>query len=1785
MKTIITVCVTFFTFQFFPCLIYAQSPDPIWATYAGGDGFDIPSASTVDAAGNVYITGSTNSTNIALGGSIHDNTLDGTSFDAFIIKYSPSGQRLWATYFGGPGSDGAGGIVTDGTAVYICGTTSSSGNIAFGTGAYSSLGGGQDGFVAKFNAATGAGIWGSYYGGAATDELYTMALAPDGSIVLGGSTESDNTGTRIASNGAMKASISGLIDGILVKFDANGNRLWGTYIGGSFDEWIYGLDINNSGTIFITGHTYSNSGIATPGAFQETIGGVADAFLMAVNENGTGKIWGTYWGGPGLESGNLLKVDPSGNLVIAGNSSSPGLATPGSFQPQFSGGNDDVLIGKFTASGQRLWSSYLGITADAEYPTGLDTDEDGNILLACGTALAAGTSGLATNCVYQPAAAGSNEVIITKITSAGAKQWLSYYGTSSIEFPGQLSYIGNGRFAVSGMTYSTAFPVTPGADQVTHNSGSSSDGFLTVFSDGRAPALNVTPTTLAPVTQTTCVLGIPQVITGNAVSFTTDATYYNSQVFYQWQVADGPAGPWTNLEGEIFKDLRPPASQTEKYYRRLVLVNNGGCSQVAVDTSGLAAVSINSSSAPVANADGPQWYLCFSNTVTLNGSATGGAPGYTYEWFAGSATTPAATTASWSPAVGTATTYTLRVTDAQGCVDIDQTTVVPVMANAGPNASLCQGRGGVQIGTAPVPNPSITYSWTLSPSGDASGTLSCTSCAQPVANPAVATTYRLTVTVIEKDGSTCITDDDVTVSPVNAPNNLLEFGGADKTVCKGANVPLGGAANDVNFSYTWAPGQYLTAVNVYNPLFNAGTSTIDCSMTYAVTATGNGCTFADEVKVTVVDASITNQDEIVCGPVWSHQRTNTFNCPDAVYAWAVQSGTGTILQTANNGASAYLYSPDGSTVFRRTVTVNGVSCSATITVTNTCGAGCAADIDVLAVQGCPKVFGSASSFRLTLTGIDTADYNISWSPANMVDNPNAATVTVTSATFNTITVTATNKLIPSLTCTESIVVNDPAWSLPVFNPTNEHTCPGTAVEIGQPDVAGYTYQWLPAAGLSSNTIGNPIATLNESRNYSYRVIEALSGCSTSGQLQVNIVPVIANAGNDRTVCNGATVTLGTAPVSGTGFNYSWQPSGAAYTNGTGPSDVQPQVLFASGEQTFTLTVTDPLSGCSSTDDITLRTVLQAGEYAGAPQTVCPGDNVQLGRAAETLASYEWTLADNSAATGLSCTLCATPVLTAPDVTTIYKVKVSYPGCTLPIEDLVTVTVRTAPVFDVTDKNFCPSGTVAIGFGAAGNPGAPADVTSYAWSPATGLDNTTIANPVTNVTTITRYTVRVTYNNGCTRADSVTVTPDAVINAGPDVTVCSGQSTVIGSTAVTGATYSWTGGPFAGPADVAQPTVNPTGTTTYTLSVTSGSCTTTDDVVVTVNTPSSFAIGGNTAICEGGIATVGYTGAPRANTSWQWSPATGVTDPASPNTTIAATATTAYRLTQTNMITGCSNYREVVLVVQPNNITATAPDIAICAGETVSLPLSVSPAGTYQYVWDPAENLSNAYVANPAITTGIARTYRVTVTDNTTGCQAVDSVQVTLRSMAACLTPLPVTLTVFNVVKSGATALVKWETADEENSDYFIIERSDNARTWNAIGRVAAAGSSSSVLSYSYRDLHPLHGNNYYRLRMVDKDGGSKLSRTYWLYFGDDARIHMKLFPNPASDQITILLSRSLRGKATVKLVSYQGQVLHSYVLNNIDQSYKLNLPTLAKGVYVVLIQGEEMREHVKLVIQ
>jgi hypothetical protein len=1594
-------------------LVIDPTPTLQWATYYGGVGADNMSSTDmdIDAAGNMYLTGSTASTsNIATVGA-HQIVYGGGTVDAFLLKFSPTGQLLWGTYYGGALFEKGSVVRVDGTSVYLAGSTQSSSGIAF-NGYQNTIGGGSDGFLVKFNAATGARIWGTFYGGTGAESINAMAITPDGSILVGGNASST---TIMATPGAFVATGAGLTCGFVARFTASGARDWGSYVraptGNNSSSQVYRIASDAAGNPIISGIVQTTStNFGTPGTFQPLPpANGSDMFVLKLNATGTSRIWGTFIGSTVVDILHDMAIDHAGNILVFGHmgtAAAPvgGMATAGSYQTP--GVTNGGLLVKLDANGARLWSTYLPAT-NALTRAGLDVDESNNVMVAATTA----TPGIATSpCAYQAISSGGNEMYIAKLSADGTSRfWATYWGTSTTEDVSNLVYTGNGKFVVSAQVDGSGL-ATPGAFR---SATDGLDGLLGYFNEQTIiPSdISAAASVLNPVNQTACILGIPGYITGNTVTYTT-ASYFTSPVYYQWQSASSATGPWTDIAGEIFKDLQPPPAQVNRYYRRLVQVAGSGCGKTVIDSSAVASVLVNSNLAPIAHADGLQWYVCNApgNTVTLNGSATGGTGPYTYQWFAGGSTTPSANTATFTPATTQSTTYTLRVTDASGCIDVDQATVVPAIANAGQDKSICQGSGGVQIGTTPVSTPNVAYSWTLA-NGSPATTLSCTNCAQPIANPVAAASYVLTVTVTRKDNSTCTSTDTVTVTPVAAPNSNLVFANSDTTICRGAAATLR-ADSAADFTYNWSPGQYLSDANTRTPVFNPGSVSINCSKIYTVTATSNGCSFTDNVTVTVVNSSITFEGQNKCGPLWIDQSNGT-NCIGATYSWSVVNGTGTILQTANSNASAYLNSPTGTTTFRRTTTVNGVSCSADVLV-STCGSSaCDFNIVTTSGQGCPKVFGSGGSFTLTVAGISAADYNFSWSPANLVSNPTAATVAVTSTANTTLTCTITNKYDSTITCSKSIEINNPAWTLPSFTFPDKNICGSTATAIGIAPVGGVLFTWLPATGLDDDSTNNPMATLTTNRNYIITGTEIVSGCKSKDTMTVNVANVIADAGPDRAICNGATVLLGTPPPVGTNYTYSWQPTGAAYQNGTGPTNPQPQVLFASASQTFTVTVTDPVSGCTAIDNVTLSGTLTTGTYSGAGDTACPGQVIQLGQPNIGLATYQWVMADNSPALGLSCTTCANPMLTAPDATSTYKVQVSYPGCTLPLEDTVKVIVNSAPAIALANQAYCPSSPINIGFGSSGNPAAPANVTAYQWTPATGLSSATAANPTTNVTIPVTYVVKVTYTNGCERKDSVQVTPTAIANAGPDKTVCPGGSVNIGTPAIVGTIYSWSGGPITGSSAIAQPVASPTTSSAYVVSATANGCTATDSVLVDVSTPPAFTIVGNTTICAGGTATVGLSAAAAIGSGWQWTPATGVANATSPNTTIAAVDTQVYRLTQTVAATGCSNYQEIIVVVSPNTITASAIDTSICSGNTIALPLTVTSAGSYQYLWSPSTGLSDPYMANPMVTATLDQTYTVTITDNISQCQNVQSVDVTIKPEIECYPPVSLSGNVFH----------------------------------------------------------------------------------------------------------------------------------------------------------------------------
>jgi hypothetical protein len=618
-----------------------------------------------------------------------------------------------------------------------------------------------------------------------------------------------------------------------------------------------------------------------------------------------------------------------------------------------------------------------------------------------------------------------------------------------------------------------------------------------------------------------------------------------------------------------------------------------------------------------------------------------------------------------------------------------------------------------------------------------------------------------------------------------------------------------------------------------------------------------------------------------------------------------------------------------------------------------------------------------------------------------MDNPSAPVVTITSTTQDTVNVTMTNIYTGQVCTVPALVINDPSWSLPVLNTTDTvFSCSGSPVVIGEAAAAGFSYAWDPATGLSSPSLADPTATVTMSTSYNVTKTDNVSGCKVSEDVFVSVSNINFDAGPNHSVCNGAIVTLGTIP--GGIYTYSWTPVNAAWTNGTGPTDANPQVLFASTAQTFNVTVTDLASGCQKMDTIVLSGSLMSGEYAGpAVGPLCPGQTAQLGTTAAPNASYSW-----SPVTGLSCTTCANPTVTAGAASQTYSVTVSYPGCSTPVTDSVTVSVNTLPSVTLIDKNVCPTTPTNIGIGGSGNTATLNNVSSYLWSPASGLSCSNCASPNASPNAATTYNVVITLTNGCVINEDVVVTPTVQATAKPDATICPGGSVVLGSPAVPDVTYSWSilsGTPGSiTPLNVAQPTANPTATSVYRLTATgtgpNAGCTITDDATVTVKILPAITITGNTAVCENGVTTLSVNPV-TPNIIYQWSPLSGVVSPNSPSTDILPDSTLVYRVTQTDVNSGCSTYEEVTVTVWPNNVTATGSETTICPGSSDTLQLTVSPVTGNTISWSPVTYLSNPYTQNPVVNPLGSMTYIATVTNNVSNCK--DTALVTVTVPATC----------------------------------------------------------------------------------------------------------------------------------------------------------------------------------------
>ncbi|WP_152559906.1 gliding motility-associated C-terminal domain-containing protein [Hymenobacter sp. IS2118] len=812
----------------------------------------------------------------------------------------------------------------------------------------------------------------------------------------------------------------------------------------------------------------------------------------------------------------------------------------------------------------------------------------------------------------------------------------------------------------------------------------------------------------------------------------------------------------------------------------------------------------------------------------------------------------------------------------------------------------------------------------------------------------------------------------------------------------------------------------------------------------AVTVKDNGCggrQVADVFRVTVnraVGPTAIDGPATVCDP--ATVRTYTATGPSAAsYSWRVRGGT--------------IASGQGTNTVR--VTWAGANTTGTLVLNGVSARGCPTDsvvkgVDIrplpaLRVTATTPTVCRGNATTLAVEGIPGLTYV--WSGGGQSSTQTTLTVSPTATT--TYTVVGTDG-----TCTTTASFTVTVTPPPTAQPGADRIlCPGIAsAPLGTPAVAGYTYSWSPATGLSNPNIAQPTVTLPNTTGASIEVVYTLTvsagaSCANSSTVRVTVGPAaVADAGPAVVTCPAtASAPLGSPALPG--YTYSWSPA-AGLSNPTiaRPTVTLPNTTGAPLTATYTVTATSP-AGCAATSTVIVTVSPASVADPGAALSFCSGTvSAALGGTPVAGTTYRW-----SPTTGLSDPNILNPTVTgtnttgAPIIRTYTLTATTATGCAATAT--VSVTIDPAAVADAgLAKATCSNVGVVIG-------GGPAVAgTTYAWSPATGLSNPAVLNPTVTLpnptgTPITQvYTLTATTANGCTATSAVTVTinPAAVADAGMMKATCSNVPVIIGGTAVAGTTYRWS--PVTGLSD--PNSLNPTATLpnltgapitqTYTLTATTANgCVATNSVTVTINPAAVAVTGPNQAVCSNATITLGA--APVAGYTYSWSPATGLSSASVANPTFSLANTTGlpnpivFTLTATTA-NGWVATRTVTITVNPAAVANAGADASVCDGQRLTLGSAALPG--YTYSWSPATGLSSATAAQPVYTglnptpTPLNRTFTVTAT-SATGCVSTDAVTVTVNprpAAEAIAGPASVCPTVTGVayaVPSPAAAAYTW----------------------------------------------------------------------------------------------------------------------------------------------------------------
>ena len=309
---------------------------------------------------------------------------------------------------GGSSYDCGNGIAVDSSgSAYVTGETYSTN---FPTkNAYKSIKpGSSDAFVTKLDAAGAGLIYSTYLGGSSSDYGGDIAVDSSGSAHVTGTTYSFNFPTK----SAYKSTKAGSSDVFITNLTpARTGLAYSTYLGGMGMDYGYGIALDSSGSVYVTGRTQSTN-FPIKSAFQSKYGGGADAFVAKFAPNGAGPVYSTYLGGSSIDDGFGIAIDSSGSAYVTGTTYSNNFPIKNAYQSARAG-EEDVFITKLTPAGAGLvYSTYLG-ESSYDYGKRIALDSSGNAYVVGSTF----SKDFQTMNAYQAANEGGVDVFITAITT------------------------------------------------------------------------------------------------------------------------------------------------------------------------------------------------------------------------------------------------------------------------------------------------------------------------------------------------------------------------------------------------------------------------------------------------------------------------------------------------------------------------------------------------------------------------------------------------------------------------------------------------------------------------------------------------------------------------------------------------------------------------------------------------------------------------------------------------------------------------------------------------------------------------------------------------------------------------------------------------------------------------------------------------------------------------------------------------------------------------------------------------------------------------------------------------------------------------------------------------------------------------------------------------------------------------------------------------------------------------------------------------------------------------